>query len=234
MRTVPSTPPPPPFPPVEPRAEFNEPGRFYNRKTIDASEWEAAQAKAAEKPAHQVLVHGLPSTLLSDLMFNAILQQSGISESVRCFKASSYDSGSHGQVLISLESADAAHQCQYHFQGRTWGSAEVSAEILPSYEAQQEDVWESIVNSVVSTALLPDAPEFVPLESKQASCNVSARSWLEEATAELQKQSHEHRHLSSYGSSNASTRDEESSGDEASRMGPAKEQLVADFSTWPR
>lgn len=229
---APPTPPPPPLPenwdePGDELVDSAEAGLFYNRKTIDATEWEATCVKGASEPVYQVLVSGLPNQLLSDMMFGAILEQSGITEQVLGFKASKGRTPDDGQVLISLDSQYTAEWCACHFQGRNWGSASVTAEVVsapqfdePEYDEPlftiDEPLWQ-----LPTKPLLADAPEFVPssvqrqeplsgaswLESASAS---SGQSWLEAATAEKQRSS-----------SNASTRDEESESGDETILAPA-------------
>lgn len=221
-----------------------EPGLFYVRKTIDASDWEAAQEKDAEQPAHQVLVSGLPKALCSEMMFKTILEQCGIENAVPSFKVNSGKS-QVGQVLITLESHDAAGWCAYHFHGRSWGGTEVSAEVLPNHnqpevpelpeligqtwESQEPESdivplpewqWACAKEITSTTPLVPDAPEFVP--SHLRAHEVSGKAWLEEA-ADVMRAT---RDGSLANSSNASTRDRDeesgsSSGDEVSKGGSA-------------
>lgn len=205
-----------------PPLDFEGPGRFYNRKAIDARDWEAAQSQEATLSGHQVLVSGMPNNLLSDMMIDAILQQSGMSDdAIKGFKASpgNHPSGpkADGQLLITLTSADWARCCACHFHGRAWGSAVVSAEVLPTWESETEaqlPAWEWPAH----------APEFVPYNTQphyaqhriQEPIRVeaaSAKSWLEDATSCMRKEKSGSR-------SDASTRDEESeSGDEVSKLG---------------
>lgn len=216
-REAPPTPPPPPLPEewaVELEEEQGDTGEpddglfFHNRKTIDATEWEATQAHVAAEPVYQVLVSGLPNKLLSDMMLDALFEQSGISEQVRGFKASRGKNSDEGQVLISLDTASTALWCACHFQGRNWGTAAVTAEVVSMPQLDEpEPTW-----LLPAKPLLPDAPEFVPSCLRRH--EVSGSSWLEEATDSLIKE-----RIRSANSSNASTRDEEESesGEDASK-----------------
>lgn len=209
-----------------PPLDLEEAGRFYNRKAIDAREWEAAQSQEATISGHQVLVSGMPNNLLSDMMIDAILQQSGMSDdAIKGFKASpgKHVSGpkADGQLLITLSSADWAQWCACHFHGRAWGSAVVSAEVLPMWESEPEPVvplpawnWPAQASEFVPYITQPrnsqhHIPEAIRVEA------ASAKSWLENATSSMLKEKSGSR-------SDASTRDEESesgSGDEVSKLG---------------
>lgn len=200
-------------------------GLFYVNKTINASEWEATQAKEAENPAYQVVVNGLPQSLLSHGMIEAILQQSGFYQHIRSFKASTGNGLGCSQVLISVEDPYMASCCQYHFHGRHWGGAYVTAELIapePTPEPAPSDdelYWPvelpdmSYDSSEAHWPLDLLASTTLPLAGSDSKA-MSGRCWLEEATAALEKERIERCWDNREASSNGSTRDGGSESDD--------------------
>jgi hypothetical protein len=239
---VPPTPPPPPLPGSSPGCSPQY-GNSCIRKSFDAADWEAAKTKDDSKPAHQVLVSGLPNELLSEMMFTAILQQSGMDAVVRSFKSCPGSKQPIGQVLVSLDTAYAADWCCYHFHHRQWGGSQVTAEIISTWDDTASRTAPGAWEWPEDYSAVPLLPEFserapskgyrdevdspakmTPTARRHARTEMtsigSAKSWLEDATVELAKERRTNRKSGSMNSSEASTRDEESeSGDEIFKSG---------------
>jgi hypothetical protein len=189
-------------------------GLVYVKKTINASDWEAAQTKEAEHPAHHVVVTGLPKSLLSDGMLDAMLQQSGFYDAVRNFKVSCGNDLGCSQVSIALENYYAAEWCHRHFHGRHWGGAYVTAELaIPEPPPPEEWHWPSelsdllhhdMAESSLAADSLCSTTDVAPTVQSTAT---SGRCWLEEATLALQKERIEKCWETREASSNGSTRD---------------------------
>lgn len=231
---LPPTPPPPPLP-----ERVESPGRFYVRKTINASEWEAARAQEAELP--QVMVTGLPNCLLSEGMLTTMIEQTEwLSQYIRGFKASPGSYTDYGQVLISVQDYAAACWCVEYFNNCRWGGCvQLNAEIISNGTAKACSAWEPAcewgwpADYSVDIPPLPGAEDLVPSDlwddldedrtddSSPTLKKSSAAAWLEEATQSLKEERAQPESNSTNGS-DASTRDEESeSGDESVKVGSA-------------
>lgn len=235
---LPPTPPPPPLPAGE-----ESPGRFYVRKTINASEWEAARAQEAELP--QVMVTGLPNRLLSQGMLTTMIEQTEwMSQYIRGFKPSPGKYTDYGQVLLSVQDYESACWCVEYFNNCRWGGCvQLNAEITSQGTAQACSAWEPAclwdlppaeysvdipplpgaedLDHLVPSDLWDDLDEDRTDDSSPAVRKSSASAWLEEATQNL-KQDRTRPESKSINGSDASTRDEESeSGDESVKVGSA-------------
>lgn len=72
---------------------------------------------------HNVMIHGLPNGLLSEMMMEAMLQQAGI-DGVVSF--STKPGKPCGEARVTFYSQEAAQRCMAHFHGRQWDGCQVS------------------------------------------------------------------------------------------------------------
>mmetsp|Transcript_92274 Transcript_92274/g.173890 ORF Transcript_92274/g.173890 Transcript_92274/m.173890 type:complete len:278 (-) Transcript_92274:279-1112(-) len=72
---------------------------------------------------HNVMIHGLPNGLLSDMMMEAMLQQAGV-DGVANF--STKPGKPCGEAVVSFYSYEGAQRCMTHFHGRQWDGCRVS------------------------------------------------------------------------------------------------------------
>merc|ERR1719183_1962410 len=86
---------------------------------------------------HRVQLTGLPNEILSDLMFQAVLQQAQLSGSYSSFTTS--PGKPCGEAFVNMVSESAAEWCIQHFHGRSWATdgTPVSARLSRS-SAEQE------------------------------------------------------------------------------------------------
>jgi hypothetical protein len=78
----------------------------------------------------KVLLTGLPAEMMSDIMMEAMLQQSGVDSAVINFNTRM--GSMSGEAVVKLKDRNAAQKCARHFDGRRWGRAmsPVSARIV--------------------------------------------------------------------------------------------------------
>jgi len=190
-------------------------------KVVNASDLEKQLSQAAPSP-YEVVISGLHNALLTDNMMAASLQQAGLSDAARGCSLSPGQAG-FGEARIGFDYLAPAERCAQHFQGRQWGNALVKAKLITHVQSSVEDT--------AAVGMKADAPSFVPGMWTQGAMTSSgrrggsrrscgqdasnAKSWLESAAANLQKERQLNVPLIAGDSSTASTRDAESdSGDE--------------------
>lgn len=72
---------------------------------------------------HNVMIHGLPNALLSEMMMEAMMQQAGV-DGVANFSAKL--GKACGEAVVSFYSYECAQKCMTHFHGRQWDGCRVS------------------------------------------------------------------------------------------------------------
>lgn len=86
--------------------------------------------EAPTQPGYVVLISGLPITMLSDVMMEAMLEQAGLDVSALSFDLRT--GRPRGQAIVTFSSRRLAEQCSRHFHGCPWGpaGAPVTAQIV--------------------------------------------------------------------------------------------------------
>jgi len=87
---------------------------------------------------HRVQLIGLPNQILSDPMFQAVLQQAQLNGQYTSF--TTRPGKPYGEALVNLVSHSAAEWCAYHFHSRVWTAdgVPVEAKLLDESSAEQE------------------------------------------------------------------------------------------------
>jgi hypothetical protein len=115
----------------------------------------ASDAPKLSVEMHQVQLTGLPNEILSDMMFEAVLQQAHLNGAYVSYTTCL--GKHHGEAVVNLNSASAAEWCAHHFHDRSWmadGTA-VVAQLLPSSAPEQEALADDL-----STEVWEQADEF--------------------------------------------------------------------------
>lgn len=109
---------------------------------------------------YEVVIQGLPSNMLSDLMVDCILDQAGLQDAVtgfRCDRAT-------GQLFVNLATGSAVQQCLGHFRGSKWSSGHsVRAYVVDAAVRDAAQSTSSVeLPSYVQSTLASVSPGFVP------------------------------------------------------------------------
>mmetsp|Transcript_57114 Transcript_57114/g.165700 ORF Transcript_57114/g.165700 Transcript_57114/m.165700 type:complete len:299 (+) Transcript_57114:82-978(+) len=88
---------------------------------------------AAKQPAFAVQISGLPSSVMTKVMLEVVLEQAGFDEEVVGMSLSK----ASGEAIVSFECPAVAQRCAAHFRGCRWdqSSGGVTAKLLPSMAA---------------------------------------------------------------------------------------------------
>jgi len=106
---------------------------------------------------HQVQLTGLPNEILSDMMFQAVLQQAQLGGAYANF--STTRGKRFGKALINFTSEFAAEWCVQHFHGRSWAAdgTVVNACLLSSSRSEKEANGEPLPDSIWLEAWFQEA-----------------------------------------------------------------------------
>eukprot|EP00928_Gymnodinium_smaydae_P023198 TRINITY_DN19234_c0_g2_i1.p1 TRINITY_DN19234_c0_g2~~TRINITY_DN19234_c0_g2_i1.p1 ORF type:complete len:414 (-),score=110.68 TRINITY_DN19234_c0_g2_i1:406-1566(-) len=128
----------------------------------------AAAAAQPTEGALQVTISGLPNDILSEAMFEAVLQQAGLDGVIVSFTTSK--GKSWGKAVVVVSDAFTAEWCANHFRGRRWNSSgtEVIARISPVAGAKAPEKT-AAPGFVGSSGLSAQAAEFQPKNSQETS-----------------------------------------------------------------
>jgi hypothetical protein len=178
----------------------------------------AALGEGAEQcPACGATISGLPNKVLTEVMFEAVLEQASLSHLVVNFEL--LPGKPSGEAKISLVSRMAAEQCALHFRGCQWDPSGAPVIVsLDIEECPENGDWELEMAAACTAgaeglrldasaeafafsdfSMSSEAPEFVPGGSKTMTRAINSDTSTEVGESEVEDEQESHQHVKGVG-----------------------------------